>query len=221
MGIDIYLNGYEEYASRIVDEKAEFDRLVKLRDALPQGTRRDAAQKDVEVAADAMWSGRVGYLRSSYNGSGLFRVLEEIFGFDMGTYFFPGDWDADPGVDVNGEEFVSRVKSLERTAALALSRKTLTLPWINEYTEITGEIAPDVNAAHAKAEAFGDSVFALVAQAGFGADSITGGPRETRATFTKDHVWYLTVGLKELREFGELAKKLNAEEKATFAYISY
>jgi hypothetical protein len=222
MGIDIYLNGYEEYNLRTAQEKAKFERAVKARDRQPKDSAaHEACQKEVSRYYDSMHSGRVGYLRSSYNGSGLFRVLEEIFVFDMGEYFFPGDWDQDPGVDVDGEEFIAQVKALERAAALALSRKNLTLPWINEYTEVTGEVAPDTHAAHAGAEAFGDSVFALVSQAGFGADSIVGGPRETVPMFTKDHVWYLTHGLMELREFGMLAKELNAKGEKTFAYISY
>lgn len=221
MGIDIYLNGYEEYGSRIVKEKAAFDAAVKLRDGFPRDSKQHAAaQKKVSAAADEMWSGKVGYLRSSYNGGGLFRVLEEIYGFDIGGYFFPGDWDAEQGVDIIGEEFVARVKALEQTAAIALSRNNLKLPWINEYTEVTGRTAPDVNPIHAQGEAFGDSVFAMIS--GLGLHKIKGGPREpSEHLLAERHGWYLTCGLKDLREFGLLAMELNKRGERTFAYISY
>lgn len=221
MGIDIYLNGFEEYQSRIAEEKAAFDAAARLRDSFERdSTEHKEAQALVETAADAMWSGAVGYLRSSYNGSGLFRVLEEIYGFDIAEYFFPGDWDAKPEVPIDGIEFVGKVVQLQRTAALALARSRMRLPWIDIYTEVTGEAAPDGNEAHARGEAFGDKVFADFAGLGF--DHVDGGPRDPSPVLLGErHGWYLTEGLKNLLEFGRLARRLNAEGKETFAYISY
>lgn len=218
MGIDIYLNGYEEYEKRTKKERAAFDRAVKKRDRLPRGSAAaKAAQQLVLEAADKMWDGSVGYLRSSYNGSGLFRVLEEIFGFDVAALLFPGEWKGD--VKIDGCEFSLKVTNLKRTAALALSRRTLTLPWINEYTEVTGNAAPDPNPQRSGAELFGDSVFEMLS--GLGADKIEGGPSETNPTLQAEHRWYLTEGLNNLSAFGELAERLNREGQETFAYISY
>lgn len=220
MGIDIYLNGYKAYEKRLneLGYQQEFDRAVKVRDSLPKGSKaHEDAQKAVHIAADKMWNGEVGYLRSSYNSSGLFRVLEEIFGFDIGAYFFPKDWDRDQ--HVNGTEFVRLVTDLQRAAALALGRGNMALPWTNEFTEVTGKRASDANAAHVSAEEFGDSVMRLLSQSGL--YDIEPKPRANAPTLCADHVWYLTKGLGELRAFGELAARLNQEGKRTYAHISY
>lgn len=222
MGIDIYLQGYEAHQQRIAEEKKAFDLAVAKRDKLP-GDGNDDAQNEVEVAYDKMYTGKKGYLRSSYNGSGLFRVLEEIFGIDPAGLLFPGDWNeqGEQGVEIDGAEFVKRVRSLQETAILAMSKKKMQLPWIEEYTEITGEKAPDPNLARANGEAFGDKVFGLIA--GLNEfDKIEGGPTEdARSMLSKDHAWYLTEGLQNLLDFGMLAKEMNDRGEETFAYISY
>lgn len=120
MGIDIYLNGYEAWNERSKSEREAFDQAVKLRDSLPQGSpEAEAAQTIVSEAANKMLAGRTGYLRSSYNGSGLFRVLEEIFGFDVAAYLLPGEWEGDVAID--GHEFVVKVENLQKTAVAAMS----------------------------------------------------------------------------------------------------
>lgn len=220
MGIEIYLNGYDEYNERCAEERAAFNQAVKARDRCQRGNAGATdAQKKVDKAADAMWSGRVGYLWSSYNGSGLFRVLEEIFGFDMASYFFPGDWEEDQ--DIDGAEFVDKVQALQATATLAMTRGVLSLPWINEYSEVTGQKAPDTHAGRAGGEAFGDLVRNMIAGMVGGEDKLEPTDRPVHATLSQDHAWYLTGGLKDLREFGELAKRLKAEGKRTYAHISY
>lgn len=94
MGIDIYLDGAEEYQSRIAEERGRFERAVAYRNSIPsdQPELQEKAQKEVEICWGALYSGKKGYLCSSYNRSGLFRGLEEIFGFDVAAYIFPGDW---------------------------------------------------------------------------------------------------------------------------------
>ena len=219
MGIDIYLNGCEAWEQRTSREREAFHRACADRDVLPrESAEHTAAQERVEATADAMWAGRTGYLRSSYNGSGLFRVLEEIFGFDVAAYLFPGSWDGD--VKVDGEAFVVEVAALEHTAVVALSAGKLELPWLEEFTTVTGERAPDPNETRIKAEAFGDEVFKMVSSMGF--DKVAGGPApDARPKLCAEHRWYLTKGLRNLREFGELARSLSAKGERTFAYISY
>lgn len=224
MGIDIYLNGYDAFEARTREEKAEFERLVAVRDALPKdgpesGAARDAAQTRVSEAYDKMYDGSKGYIRSSYNGGGLFRVLDEVFGFDIGGYLFDGDWDAEPGVPIDGKKFCAKVEALQATAALALSRKELSLPWTGQYSEVTGARAPDgENAARAGGECFGDSIAGLLKESGVEFD---GGPIDKSAMLCQRHVWYLTEGLSDLRRFGELAKQLGESGEPVYAYISY
>lgn len=222
MGIDIYLNGYDSYEKRSASQHKAFDKAVTVRDKLPEDSAaRAAAQKVVSEAADAMWSAKVGYLRSSYNGSGLFRVLEEIFGFDIAEYFFPGDWDkqGDDGIPINGEEFCRKVEALQKTTVLAMQQHHLDLPWIEQFTQVTGEKAPDPNPAHSRAEEFGDSVFRMVSSLGM--DKVEGGPVEPPRKISQQHFWYLTSGLRNLLDFGLLAKQLNDAGEKTFAYISF
>lgn len=218
MGIDIYLNGYAGYNRRIKKHKAAFDDAVKLRDSYPrESVENKAAQELVNDAYDKMCSGNVGYLRSSYNGGGLFRVLEELFGFDVGNYLFPGDWGKK--IPIDGAEFVAKVEALQKTALAAMAQGRVELPWIDIFTAVTGERAPDPNETRVSAEAFGDSVFKLISGV-MGSEEMAnaeGGPVAARPQLTKDHGWYLTEGLRELHDFGVLAKRY----KKAYAYISY
>lgn len=219
MGIDIYLNGYDAYDKRVVREKAAFDRACAERDKLPRGSAEaKRAQEKVEKAADKMWAGNKGYIRSSYNGGGLFRVLEEIYGFDVAAYLFPGEWKGD--VRINGEEFTVKVERLRETAVEAMKSGQRELPWTEVFTRVTGERAPDPNVQRTGGELFGDQVFAMVSQLA-GALRVEGGPRDERRYLCADHKWYLTEGLQELWDFGMLAKELNDKGEETFAYISY
>jgi hypothetical protein len=220
MGIDIYLNGYEAHKARTKMHKSQFDQAVAKRDALPKSdeTGHKAAQEEVDAAYELMYSGRVGYIRSSYNGSGLFRVLETIFGLDVAAYLFPGDWDGD--VVIDGREFVLKVETLKQVAITALQSGRLALPWTEIFTEVTGERAPDPNETRVNSEAFGDSVFKLLSATGFG-DKLEGGPSAPEATLGPDHLWYLTKGLCGLRDFGELAARLNEQGEKTFAWVSH
>jgi hypothetical protein len=217
MGIDIYLNGYEGHKVRTKALREAFDAAVKDRDGLPDGSpQRVAAQEKVEAAYGEMNSGRMGYLRSSYNSSGLFRVLEEIYGFDMGAYLFPGSWDRNR--QINGEKFVAKVALLEKVAQAALQRGRLELPWIEIFSEISKERAPDPHEQHVHAEGYGDLVAGLIGRLGVTNDAET---HKSTPVLMADHVWYLTTGLKELREFGELAVQLNSAGHETFVTISY
>ena len=217
MGIDIYLNGWDAYNERTRDEKTAFDNAVKLRDRWPRGSKEAAlVQVKVDEAYEAMGSGSKGYIRSSYNSAGLFPVLQEIFGFDVGAWLFPGEWKEN--VPVNGAEFLVKVAHLEQAALLALKNNRLSLPWICEFTEASGQPAPDpINNEHIAGEQFGSMVSAMIR--GMLPDgNLEPAPREQSPQFGGEHVWYITEGLKDLREFGELAKELG---EGAFAYISY
>ena len=219
MGIDIYLNGYDSYKERTKDEETAFDNAVKLRDSQPrESVEANAAQELVDAAYDAMHSGSKGYIRSSYNSSGLFPVLQEIFGFDVGAWLFPGNWRK--GVPINGAEFVVKVENLEQAAMLALKNGHRELPWICEFSEATGQPAPDpINDEHIAGEQFGLKVLAMFGEMAPGEVlTVEPAPREQSPQFNQAHVWYVTEGLKDLRQFGELAKESG---EGAFAYISY
>jgi len=219
MGIDIYLNGYDSFKERTKDEETAFGNAVKLRDRWPrESVEAKAAQELVNAAYDAMRSGAKGYIRSSYNSSGLFPVLQEIFGFDVGAWLFPGEWRK--GVPINGAEFVAKVENLEQAAMLALKNRHRELPWICEFSEASGQPAPDpVNVEHIAGEQFGLKVLEMIGEIVPGGPLIVEpAPREQSPQFGEEHVWYVTEGLKDLREFGELAKQLG---EGAFAYISY
>jgi hypothetical protein len=219
MGIDIYLNGYEAFNERVALARAAFEMKVKERDALPSDSpAREKVQDEVEQAYDAMYRGEMGYIRSSYNGSGLFRRLEEIYGFDIAAYLFPGDWKEH--VPVNGEEFVRRVETLQQTAILAMERHRRALPWIDLFTETSGERAPDANESRTRGELFGEQVFATLSALDKDL-KVEPEPQPAANVLSAHHGWYLTRGLGNLLAFGQLAREMNAAGVKTFAMISY
>jgi hypothetical protein len=228
VGIDIYLNGYAEYEARIAHLKPWWDAAIKARDDAGEktewGKEPGPLQRRVLEISAQMNAGNVGYLRSSYNSAGLFTVLEEIFGLDVAAYLFPGTWEP-PDVVIDGREFVLKVAALEATTLLALERKQLTLPWVGIFTEITGERAPDPNETRVHGEAFGRQVFGMISQLAPDVDKVDPQPRDPFPQLGPQHGpqhgWYLTTGMRQLREFGELAAKLNVEGHATHAHISY
>lgn len=207
MGIDIYLGGYSAFKKRTRREEAEFKRAVKLRDSFPQGSPdADAAHDRALAAYDKMYSGDKGYIRSSYNSSGLFRVLDEIFGFDTAAYLFPGDWEK--GVTINGTEFIAKVEVLQRTVILAMSRNNVILPWINEFTELSGVRAPDNNEGRARSEAFADEMYKTLSAILPEGEDLSPTPTDPESQISANHGWYVTHGLSELHRFGELAERI-------------
>ena len=227
MGIDIYLNGYDAYQERIKDERAAFESAVAKRNAIKLNPETNESKEEYErrqaaimEASERMWTGGKGYLRSSYNSAGLFRVLEEIFGFDVAAYLFPGDWNVQPGVPIDADEFMQKVHALAATAVTALRSMRVDLPWTDIFTEITQQRAPDNSEQHVQAEAFGDSVMGLVrGVAAF--DNVEPKQREQSPRLCQEHAWYLTTGMQNIFDFAKLAKRLQDEGNNVFAYISF
>lgn len=213
MGIDIYLGGYAAYNRRIRKERAAFEAAVKLRDSFPEHSRKAvAAQKLVENAADAMWSGSKGYLRSSYNNAGLFAGLDRLFGIDSAALLFPGDWGKD-NLAVDWEQFLTVVCAMEQ-AATAL-KHGVRLP-----VRLMPEGSAPVHEQRRAGEAFGAKVFAAVAEMGF--DHVESGNDHQHGFYNvDDYEWYITEGLRDLRDFGELGLRLHQRghnDKVTISY---
>ena len=203
MGIDINLKVPEQNPrfKELQATKKEWLASLTLTMSPPE-------QEQLEV-----YHGSVDYIRSAYNSNGLFVVLEEVFGFDVLAYLFPGDWKtpapSDPnvrGTFISGGEFVEKVATLLEIVKLARSRENLALPWTNEFTEVTHGRIPD-SVSPVDIESMSNDCHSLTGSA----------PRERAGFFNLNHIWPVTNGLIELRLFGLAAKTLG--EKA-FVQIS-
>ena len=59
--------------------------------------------------------GATGYIRSSYNSHGLFRVLDKIYGIEVAELLFPGDWEQNLNIDF--ELYLAHLQALEAATA--------------------------------------------------------------------------------------------------------
>jgi len=210
MGIDIYLGGYDAYKARTAEAHKQFDMAVKLRDGFPRDSAESkVAQGLVELASNEMWAGKHGYIRSSYNGGGLFNVLDRIFGIESGGLLFPGNWEED--LEIDWDKFLGAVRTLQGIAACLKHGDPLPV----RLEEL--ETVPNETRKHG--EAFGKSV--LEALSGIGLDVRSGGEDQPGFFTEDDYGWYITEGLRDLREFGELGKKEQEAGKDTKVHISY
>lgn len=215
MGLDVYLGGYDAYSKRIADAHEKFEAACAARDKLADGPQKEKAQEEVERWADEMWAGKNGYLRSSYNGSGTFTVLREIFGFDVAGYLFPGDWDA-PDYSIDGEEFLHKTTLLALTVTTALEQKRTALPWLTLFKQISRETPPDHNERIDKMLGFVQGIVARIKdETDFGVDSE---PPRSDTVLSERHTWYITKGLLNIMQFGRLAASLGRSIPVTMSY---
>jgi hypothetical protein len=228
MGIDIYLGGYTGYQSRTTHERAAFDKAVQRRNKCKQGSAAyKKAQVAVEAAADAMWAGKVGYLRSSYNPSGLFNVLDKLFGTDSAALLLPGDWDeqSERGKDADGEaEHGIEVKWSEFNAAVAQMRAAAACLKHGDPLPVAfEELQAQPSEARMRGEAFGKSVlgmFTQVIEAQGG--SVETGNHDQHGFYNEDdYGWYVREGLQDLEDFGKLGAELQARGEPCYVYISH
>lgn len=198
MGIDIYMGGYEAFRERSADDRAAFENAVQIRDGYPIGSR----EANVAQAYEAIWSGRYGYLRSSYNNAGLFNVLDTLFGIDSAELLFPGDWDAqgDDLLPVDWDLFLPAVQRMKALAACLKHGDPLPV--------CLEELATGNNDARKRAEAFGASVCSMVMA--LGGDGVEAGNDHQHGFYNEDdYGWYTHEGLNELEAFGQLGKQTN------------
>lgn len=210
MGIDIYLGGYDAYNIRAAKDQAAFELAVKTRDALSKDdAARDAAQYLVNLASDRMWHGRNGYLRSNYNNGGLFNVLDRIFGTDSAELLFPGDWNED--LELDWDKFLGVVAALKAAAVCLKHGDPLPIAF--------DEFKREPNPERAGGEALGKQVAGmLTAVVG---EVVAGNDHQHGFFNLDDYGWYVTEGLEELKVFGEVGKREQAEGKDTRVHISY
>jgi hypothetical protein len=213
MGIDIYLGGYDAYNERTKQERAAFELAARTRDKLPRDSEESkTAQWIVELCSDRMWAGSKGYLRSSYNSGGLFNVLDKVFGTDTGSLLFPKSWDKDQQVD--WDKYLMHVRHMQQ--AVAALKHGDPLPIVFE------ELKAKPTKQRQSGEAFGKAVAQQFETLAATTELQVAETPEQHGFFNQDdYGWYVTEGLKDLREFGELGRKEHAEGKDTRVHISY
>lgn len=203
MGVDIFLNGEEAFEQRTAKQKEAFDEAVRIKNSFPPGSAEaQEAEKAVEHAYNAMFNAWNGYLRSSYDETGLFRVLDEVFGVDSSELLFPGDWD-EAEVPMNVAEFKRIVSALTRAASKL--QPGAPLPVRKALEQELGYPIPEPR------RSILEGLWRLFRSF-----------RKSRHFDSARHGAYLTEGLRELTHFAACAENVQRETNhQPFVFISY
>jgi hypothetical protein len=156
MGFFIHLGDRASFERLTAEARSDFARSLEEAPAFADSIfRRANADRAADDAFLRIYSGANGCLSSKSQGA-LFVALEEIFGFDIFEYFFPGD--LEKPVLIDGKEFVLKVEALWAAADMAVEANSREgnglpeMPWLELYTKVTGEFAPDVGRLRLRAD---------------------------------------------------------------------